>query len=592
MIVAGLTIGYRLQCSALLGLAASAVAMPQQALAQTTAPSVQPPTREELRPLPSPQLQRESRLVVDGDIERSPCPLADPRNAAVKVTLSDVQFNNLRGVSAEELRPLYARYLGSEQSVAVLCEIRDAAATYLRDKGYLAAVQVPTQRIENGVVQFETLFARVTAIRVRGDAKGAEKRLEGYLSKLTEDEIFDRTRAERYLLLARDLPGYDVRLTLKPAGTGVGDLVGEVTVQRQPVFVDATIQNLAAPDTGRWGGQIRAQINGLTGLGDATSLSYYSTADFSEQHIVQGTHEMRIGNEGFVLSGQATYAWTKPDLNAGANAPDLTARTFFASLEGSYPLIRSQGQNLRVAGGLDFVDQRVRLIAPLSRDKLRTAYLRLDADAIDLSQPITPGWRLAGSVELRRGLDIFKASPNCLQGGCGAGIIGPSRFDGDPEGMLLRGSAEGEARLVGNLSAMLRVTGQHGFDPLPSFEEFSAGNYTVGRGYSPATIIGDSGVGVQFELRGPRFDLGKNASNKIQPYGFFDAAWVWNKFVTGADEPQRLSSVGGGLRVEIDRRARLDLFVAKPLERAGVQTERGNARVFLSFTTRIFPWGN
>ena len=52
--------------------------------------------------------------------------------------------------------------------------------------------------------------------------KEFEAKLAGYLSKLTQDEIFDRNRAERYLLLARDIPGYNVQLTLKPAGTGPG----------------------------------------------------------------------------------------------------------------------------------------------------------------------------------------------------------------------------------------------------------------------------------------------------------------------------------------------------------------------------------
>ena len=154
----------------------------------------------------------------------------------------------------------------------MLCEIRDAAATMLRDKGYLAAVQVPTQRIENGVVRMETLYARITTIRARGQTGGAEAKLAAYLNKLTEDEYFDRDRAERYLLLARDLPGYNVQLTLKPAGTGPGELVGEVSVLHRPYSLDVTVQNLAAQETGRWGGQVRGQLFGLTGLGDVTTL--------------------------------------------------------------------------------------------------------------------------------------------------------------------------------------------------------------------------------------------------------------------------------------------------------------------------------
>ena len=127
----------------------------------------------------------------------------------------------------------------------------------------------------------------MTTVRARGQAGGAEAKIAGYLSKLTEDEIFDRNRAERYLLLARDLPGYNVQLTLKPAGTAPGDLIGEVSVLRRPYAVDFTVQNLAARETGRWGGQVRAQAFGLTGLGDATYVSIYSTADFEEQQILQ-----------------------------------------------------------------------------------------------------------------------------------------------------------------------------------------------------------------------------------------------------------------------------------------------------------------
>ena len=176
------------------------------------------PTRDELtRDQPTPETRGPSLNVV-GDVERSPCPLADPKFADVRLTISDVVFNDLKGASVEEMRAAWAPYAGTERPVAVICEIRDAAATMLRNKGYLAAVQVPTQKIENGIVRLEVLYARVTAVRARGQVGGAEAKIAGYLSKLTEDEIFDRNRAERYLLLARDLPGYNVQLTLKPAG--------------------------------------------------------------------------------------------------------------------------------------------------------------------------------------------------------------------------------------------------------------------------------------------------------------------------------------------------------------------------------------
>lgn len=573
-----------------LGVCISVSSAPLFAQAVPSPGQIRPPTREEIdRPAP-PSASPAPRLKVEGDIERASCPLADPAYANVRVTISDAVFNNLKGAAAEELRPTYAPYLGTEQPVAVICEIRDAAATVLRRKGYLAAVQVPTQRIENGVVRFEVLYARVTAIRVRGEAGRAEGLIASYLSRLTQDDVFNRNNAERYLLLARDLPGYDVRLSLRPAGTAPGDLVGEVTVLATPVEVDFNAQNYAARDTGRWGGQLRAQFNGLTGLGDRTSISYFNTADFDEQSVLQVAHDFRVGPEGLTLGGRFTYAWTQPDLGVSTGNADLKARTLFASAEASYPFIRRQALTLRGALGMDFVNQKVNFIGPLSRDKLRVAYLRLDANAVDMAHAAAPRWRAAGSFELRRGLAIFDATNGCGGVACPIGQTAPSRLDGDPTATVVRLGGMMEYAFAKTLSVAVMPRLQYAFDPLLSFEEYSAGNYTIGRGYDPGTIIGDSGAGFQVEARAGRLSpLGGNFI--FQPFAFVDAAWVWNKNMPSGFDPQRLVSVGGGVRASFANRFRLDVSLAVPTRRAGFQTERGDPRLLVSFTTRLFPWG-
>ena len=561
------------------------------ALAQSVAP-----TRDELtRPQPN-SAPPKSTLNIVGGVERSPCPLANPEFADVRVKLADVQFNNLKGASAGEMRRTWDDYAGTEQPVSVICEIRDRAATYLRDKGYLAAVQVPTQRIENGIVRLEVLYARVTTIRARGQTGGAEAKLAGYLSKLTQDEVFDRNRAERYLLLARDIPGYNVQLTLKPAGTGPGELIGEVSVIRQPYALDAVVQNLAASETGRWGGQLRGQVYGLTGLGDSTFVSVYSTLDFKEQQIVQAGHSFRPGNEGLTISGQFTYAWTKPSIDSNPGDPAIKARTLFATLGLSYPLIRSQSHNVTFGGGFDFVDQKVNFFGPLTRDHLRVAFLRADFDAVDLKSR-RPKWKIGGGIELRKGLDILGATEKC----CDQGDTPPSRADGRATGALVRINGYGELALGDSLAVAVAPRAQIGFDPLLSFEEFTAGNYTVGRGYNPATLTGDSGVGVSVELRGPRVAPFKRSRFLIQPYVFGDAAWVWNKgrgdILCGTEprppsckDPQHLKSAGGGLRAGLDERMAIDAAVAVPLEKAGIDHKRGSPRFLLTLTTRLLPW--
>ena len=77
-------------------------------------------------------------------------------------------------------------------------------------------------------------------------------------------------------------------------------------------------------------------------------------------------------------------------------------------------------------------------------------------------------------------------------------------FDGDPTATVLRAEGQGELALGRSLAFVIAPRAQYAFDPLMSFEEFTAGNYTVGRGYDPATLSGDSGVGIAAELRGPR----------------------------------------------------------------------------------------
>lgn len=559
--------------------------LPASLMAQPTGA----PTREEIErgrpPLAAPQPP--SRVTVEGEIERAPCPLADPQYASMKVTLSDVQFEGLQGLSPDLLRDAWEGQTGREIPVATLCEIRDNAATILRRMGYLAAVQVPPQRIEKGgVIRFDVLLAKLVGVQVRGEAGRSEKLIAAHLEAIKDRPLFNIFEAERHLLLAGDLPGYDVRLTLRPANTGPGEVIGEVLVTRQQLQIDANIQNYGSRDTGRWGGLARVQVNDLTGLGDMTTFSIFNTADVSEQTVLQAGHSFFIGHDGLRLTGDFTYAWTNPDIGL-----DIKSRTLIASLGGSYPLIRRQSQNLLGTVGFELVDQQVDF-GPilLSKDKLRVLYARLDYDMIDAASlgstigysGAEPLWRVGGSLEARHGLSIFDASkPGSLT----------AKPEADPTALVLRATAYGEYRPTPKLSFSLSPRFQYSSDPLLSYEEMSAGNYSFGRGYDPGTIIGDSGIGVQAEIRyGSIMPKGANAI-ALQPFVFFDGGWLWNEdSVFAGFDPQKLFSAGGGIRGAWGNHARIDLTLAVPMEQTGFLNRRGDARLLLSITTKLVPW--
>ncbi len=571
------------------------------AIAQVS--SSQLPTREELQggaPVaPAQPAPRQHHLQVEDNIEHSPCALDNPAYANVRIKITQATFGNLGPVSETALADSWKGYVGTDQPISVVCRIRDSAATTLRAMGYIAAVEVPVQRIKDGEVRFEVLYARVTSIRVIGRPGHDAGLLESYLAPLANGQIFNRFAAERNVLLAQDIPGYDIHLTLKPAGSGAGNMIAEVHVDETPVMVDFTASDLAAPSSGRVGGQLRATFNDLVGDGDQTTLSAYSTSEFRKQQIYQGGHQFMVGASGIQLSAHVTYAITRPDL--GSQVPAIDAHTLFINTEALYPIVRRQAFSLHGAVGLDVVNQNVTFAGlPLSRDHLRVAYLRLDLDTMDMKgrgPDATALWRISATAEIRHGLDIFGASPDCLTNAsaCSAtGFVYPGILDGDPEATVFRASANIDLHPVQWLDLSLAPRFQIASGPVLGFEQFSLGNYTVGRGYDPGAVVGDDGAAFTFEARGPLTRLSANSGLAFQPYVFSDNGWAWRRNTPTPAQPQELHSLGGGARVIFENQARLDLSVAVPITRVPDSTTgllvRPSPLFLATFTAALIPW--
>jgi hemolysin activation/secretion protein len=557
--------------AASLGLAS--LALPAAAGAQVATG----PTREEInRGQLDRQLRTEGQAVaVEEGIERAPCPLANPQVADLRFTLRAAEFCGLEQIGADMVDPAWRDMVGHELPVAAVCEIRDRAATILRQAGYLAAVQVPAQKIEDGTVRFDVLLARIADVQVRGDAGPSEQVLRRYIAKLAGEPVLNVNEAERYLLLARDIPGLNVRLSLQPVALGQGqpgDVVGVFDVTRTPFAADLNIQNLGSKAVGRFGGLARVRASGLTGLADETTLSFFATADFDEQLVASAQHAFKVGGEGLTLGGALTYAWTKPDIGFRLDSDTLVANAWAA-----YPFVRSQDSNLFGSFGLEYVDQTVDTLGVrTNEDTLAVLYARSDFNLIDPASilgrggysPLEPRWGMSGSLEVRHGLDILGASE-----GCGPAFIRcqppvtviPTRADGDPTAFVVRGGAEIDWRPVPLLKLALKPRFQWSPDALFAYEEISGGNYTSGRGYDPGTIIGDSGYGLQVEVAYGSLVPRTPTSIAIQPFAFLDTMAVWNKNVPG--DPDEIYSAGGGLRATLGRHATLDGNIAVPLER-------------------------
>jgi len=578
------------------------VLVPTEAALAQAAPQVTPPPRTQLTP---PELERrEDRrvtLTIDGDMERAPCVLDRAEYSEITLTLSGVEFGGLDRVPGLSLAGAYDGYLNREVPLAALCDIRARANSILRGQGYLATVEIPEQNLSDGVADFGVVFGRLTGLRVRGEAGPSEALVASYLEKLTQQDVFNTNDAERYLLLADDIPGIDVRLSLRPAAGGEpGDLLGEIAVVRRRGAIDVNVQNFGSKAIGRFGGMLRGEIYDITGLGDRTSVALFSTLEFSEQQTLQIGHDFAIGSEGLRVGGQFTYSETSPGL--GLAGFDLESETTVFTGFASYPLQRTRQSSNFLDFGFDIVNQDVEINdVMISRDRVRTLFARFSGETTDRQSvqrvggytPNEPKFRARYALEVRQGFDVLSASPDCRGNpiACFANGTQTSRIESDPTPLLLRYDAGIEYRPVPLITFALSSSGQLSGDPLPAYEEFAAGSFSIGRGYDPGAVLGDSGVSTAIELRYGSLSPDAPDDLAVQPYVFTDMAWAWNKDPSRRPlNPDRLWSAGGGLRAMWGSRLQADAFVAVPLERPDLATQRGDVRFMVSLTARLFPW--
>lgn len=567
-----------------------AVVLPAPLAAQErpTAPDSVPSREQVQRPAPATGRSDATRVRVDATTvtDTGACPLD---KSTVRARIERVRFVSVDG------RPLSGRVMRElggigitapgEQTVAIVCRVRDMAARALRRAGYIASVQIPPQEIKDGELTLTVVLARITEVRVRGEAGPHRTALLARVAQLQALEPLNERAAERVLLLAGDIPGLDIQLALRQAGTTPGAVIGDVTIVRRRFAVLANIQNYGSRQIGRETAYLRAETYGLLTASDTAYLGTSSTLDFREQLAGQAGYLTGLGSSGMTLGGRINYALSHPDLGA----LDLRSRSLIAGIDLAVPIVRSLSRSLTIGGGAELIEQRTRVYgndrsSPLNRDKLRVLYLRGTGsirrrgfDGRDLGS-------LAGTVEVRRGLGVLGATPRGLVRSTGG--YTPSRFGGDPQALVIRGSADGIAH-AGRFSIASGVRGQWSNQALLNFEEFSLGNLSVGRGYDPGSNSGDRAVGVQNEVR---VDVPVFASLPVQLFGFTDIVWLWNLDRNTTENGRRLRSVGGGVRVTLPGRAFVDVAYARPLDRAlSFDDRRPPARLLLSLTAQFAP---
>lgn len=476
---------------------------------------------------------------------------------AVTFTLRGVEIEGATAFRPEDLRPLYADWLGNAISVKAVYELAAAITARYTAAGYvLSQAIVPPQIIgEDGIVRLRMVEGYVHQVLIRGEVEGPERLLRAYGDKIRSERPLRLQTLERYLLLASDLPGVSASGTLAPSATepGAADLIFEV--RHKSVDAVASLDNRGSRYVGPWQATAGLNLNSVFGLYEQFGL-LLATTPFQAEELKYGrlVHEHPLNGEGTKISADAGYIASHPGYSLKEAA--VRSHSKVAGLGISHPLLRSRAENLTVRGRAEArnAETLVNVDDPVSKDAVRAVRLGGSYDWVD-SWTSEPAVSLI-AVEFSQGLDVLGARPT--------GAPGLSVANGHSDFFKATVEMTRSQRLHDRFSVMVALSGQWAAAPLLSAEQMALGGGQYGRGYDPAEITGDHGIAGKVELRytGPELPF----VDDWQVYGFWDGGRVWlDSPPAGAAGARDLASAGLGLRSNLTDRAALSVELAAPL---------------------------
>lgn len=529
------------------------------------------PSRQQLQPSASSEAQQLPTRDSTGMFEQlasGPCGFA---GSSLTFRLTDVKIDGVPPGYAEALSATYAEKVGTVIPVGDACRIRDDVARALLARNVLARVEIPEQKIDNGVLRIEVVPGHFETVMVSGESAQAGL-VRKTLSPLESMSFVDLNVAQRYLLLASSLPGIEIVPVIR-AGSSRGGLILEVHIRQKTVRVSAGLNNLNSQSQGRVSGYARLDFMGLTALGDETSLIASSTSDFQELQVFQIMERIHLNGNGLELAGALTLANGRP--GGEISALDLRTRSFLANVEMSFPIVRHRRRNLRIAGGLDIVNQRTRAFRTiaLSNEKLRVTYARISGD-ISSKYGKRPAFA-SGSFEVRKGVSVLGAS--------GRGDEYLSRPGSRPDAFVIRASSDAQIQIIPRITFAASVMGQSSSKPLLSFEQLGVGNLSIGRGYDPNAVPGDRGIAGSLEAR---FGPYSAVSGMVVPFAFYDHARVTALGTSGYSTTLR--SAGAGVRVGIFGSVNATATYAHPFDSTYPGGPKASERALLTISANFF----
>ena len=468
---------------------------------------------------------------------------------ALRVTLRAIRVEGSTVYSDAQWQAYTGPYLGREISGADIFALAQALTVRYRNDGYfLSRVIVPPQSLAEGTVTLRAIEGHVARVVIEGDPR-LRSRLEEIAGKIQAARPLSAQVLERYLLIANDFPGVQLRSVLSPSQTvGAADLTLIASVKDVEGFV--SFDNYGTRYLGPGQATLGLTGNQLLGVNDQWRVIAAGTGN-TEMAYAQISYSQVLNAEGLTLALLASQARTQP--GDSLRAYDIRGYSDAASLTLSAPWLRTRNHSLLARLSYDHADIRSDILgARVSDDQIRVLRTGLT-------------WRRLDVLEGQNSLDVDFSRG---LGGTKASDLLKSRVGADGQFNKLTFDYARYQPLGARWGLSFGLAGQWTQDtPLLSSEQFALGGRRYGRAYEAAELVGDRGLALRLE---PRYAVpggGGHGLRAYHLYGFYDIGEVSRVGPPSAGTPSRqsLASAGFGTRLFLAGTASAQFEAAWPL---------------------------
>lgn len=490
---------------------------------------------------------------------------AAPEAPAFDILEFEVLGNSVLSAIAIE-RAVYP-FLGPQGGFDKVEQARERLQRTYHDAGYLTVVvDIPEQRVAEGVVRLEVVEGRLEQVRVVGSKYYSQGEIRARTPDLAEGEVpFMPGVQDQVARLSRS-PDRRVTPVLKPGGAPGTVQVDLKVDDRLPLHGSLELNDRYSTNTSR------LRLSGMLRYDNLWQRDHSLTLNF--QVSPEKSEEVRAFSVSYLFPLPdsdrlvALYAIRSRSNVAAVGTLGVIGRGSIYGARAFLPLPAKGDFHHNLAFGIDYKD-------------FKESVNLLGADSFNTPITYAPfALQYSGTAQDGGGLTQFNLGLNFAMRrffGNRDAEFGDKRFKAASNYASLRGDLQRTQKLPGGWSLFARLDAQGASQPLISNEQFAAGGAESVRGYLESEVLGDIGSRGSLELRAPSLPWWSEVLQQFTPVAFYETARVQVKEpLPGQTARFSLESVGVGLRLRARNAFSASLDLAWPL-RDSVVTRSGGA---------------